>query len=256
MSRPSATRRGTIPILPSARAAVVWLCLAIASGCGSFAAQGRNAEGVRLFQQARYQEAIQQFHQAINADPNNADSYYNMAAVYHRLGTLNNAASDLKQAAHYYMMCRDRNPDHTECYRGLAVLMVQQGHRDAAFQLLQDWAARQPILAEPKVELARLYQEAGDAKAAKERLLEALAVDHNNARALTALGSLREQMGDTGQALENYQRSLALDRFQPDVSARVAALQSGLNTSSVLVAPPTATPGESRIVSGGGAVRR
>jgi tetratricopeptide (TPR) repeat protein len=237
-------------------AAVVWLCLATASGCGGFAAQGRNAEGVRLFQQARYQEAIQQFHQAINAEPNNADSYYNLAAVYHRLGSLNNTPSDLKQAEHYYLMCRDRNPDHTECYRGLAVLMVQQGRPDAAFRLIEDWAAQRPTAAEPKIELARLHQESGNATAAKERLLEALAVDHDNARALTALGSLREQMGETSQALENYQRSLAVDRFQPDVAARVAALQSGMNTSPVMIGPPATTSGETRIVTGGGAVRR
>lgn len=242
--------------LPAARAAVVWLCLAIASGCGSFAAQGRNAEGVRLFQQARYQEAIQQFYQAINADPNNADSYYNLASVYHRLGSLNNTPTDLKQAEHYYLMCRDRNPEHTECYRGLAVLMVQQGQTDAAFRLIEDWAARQPTQAEPKIELARLHQESGNANAAKERLLEALAVDHDNSRALTALGSLREQMGDTSQALENYQRSLAIDRFQPDVAARMTALQSGLNTNPVMVGAPATTSGETRIVTGGGAVRR
>ncbi len=256
MATKLATRRDTDFALPSARMTVVWFCLALASGCGSFAAQGRNAEGVRLFQQARYQEAIQQFHQAINADPNNADSYYNMAAVYHRLGSVQNTPSDLKQAEHYYLMCRDRNPDHTECYRGLAVLMVQQGRTDAAFRLIEDWAARQPMLADPKIELARLYQESGNAKAAKERLLEALAVDHTNSRALTALGSLREQMGDTGQALEDYQRSLALNRFQPDVAARMMALQSGLNTGVVGINSPVEASGQSRTATGGGAVRR
>lgn len=256
MSKPTATRRGWIPRLPSAQVAIVGLCLAMASGCGSFAAQGRNAEGVRLFQQARYQEAIQQFHQAINAEPNNADSYYNMAAVYHRLGTLNSSQADLKQAEHYYLMCRDRNPDHTECYRGMVVLMVQQGRGEAAFKLLEDWAARQPTLADPKIELARLHQEFGEPQAAKEHLLEALAVDQNNSRALTAMGNIREQLGESAQAMEDYQRSLAMNRFQPEVVARMATLQSGLGTTPTILSPSTTTSGGTQVVTGGSRILR
>ena len=41
----------------------------------SFAAQGRNAEGVRLFQQNRYQEALREFQEASYDDPGNADAY-------------------------------------------------------------------------------------------------------------------------------------------------------------------------------------
>jgi tetratricopeptide (TPR) repeat protein len=232
--------------------------LASIAGCGSFAAQGRNAEGVRLFQQARYQEAIQQFHQAINTDPNNADSYYNLASTYHRMGTLNSSQADLKQAEHYYLMCRDRNANHSECYRGLAVLMIQQGRSEEAFRLLEDWAERQPALAEPKMELARLYQEFGDVSAAKEHLLEALAIDHNNPRIEAALGGLREKTGEKAQALENYQRSLALNRFQPEVAARVAALQgqTGASSRATIVAPPATSTDGTRTVTTGTAVRR
>ncbi|MEN6498710.1 MAG: tetratricopeptide repeat protein [Thermoguttaceae bacterium] len=256
MAKLTATRRGWMSGFLSVQVAIVGLSLTMASGCGSFAAQGRNAEGVRLFQQARYQEAIQQFHQAINAEPNNADCYYNMAAVYHRLGTLNSTPADLKQAEHYYLMCRDRNPDHTECYRGMAVLMTQQGRGEAAFKLLEDWAARQPTLPDPKIELARLHQEYGQPRTAKEHLLEALAVDHDNSRALTAMGSIREQLGESAQAMEDYQRSLAMNRFQPEVAARVATLQSGLGTTPTILSPSMTTSGGTRIVTGGAPVLR
>lgn len=209
-----------------------------------------------MFHQARYQEAIEQFHQAINTDPSNADSYYNLAATYHRLGTLNGNQNDLKQAEHYYSMCRDRNPNHPECFRGLAVLKVQQGRTEEAFRLLEEWAQRQPALAEPKIELARLYQEFGDAKAAKEHLLEALAADPNNRRVLTALGSLREQLGETAQALENYERSLAQDRFQPEVASRVAALKAGLSPAGASTLPASTPAERTQVVTGPAPLRR
>ncbi|MGQ9575215.1 MAG: tetratricopeptide repeat protein [Thermoguttaceae bacterium] len=220
------------------------LCLA-AAGCGSFAARGLNAEGVRLFDQARYQEALQQFQRAADSDPANADALYNLGAVYHRIGTLYGRPADLAQAEQYYNLCLGRNPDHPECYRGLAVLLAQQGRVEEAVRRLQSWADSNPGSPEPKIELARLSEEFGQPQQARQYLAEALLADPSNARALAALGRLSEQAGDPVRALQNYQQSLYADRFQPEVASRVAALQSavgaGLGAGSpeaaALVAP-------------------
>jgi len=214
-------------------------------GCGSVASRGINAEGVRLFQQSRYDEALQKFQKAIYVNPKDADGYYNLAATYHRLGVLNQRPSDLKQAEHYYHMCLDQNPDHRECYRGLAVLLVEQGRGEEAFRLLKGWADRRPDLADPKIELARLYEEFGDRETAKDYLVSALGVEPSNARALAALGRLRELSGDTLQALADYQRSLEADRFQEGVQQRVAALRSQMpgNLTTAAGSPTPASPG-------------
>lgn len=206
--------------------ALILVSLLSASGCGSFASQGMNAEGVRLFDQSRYQESIRQFQQAVFSDPNNADAYYNLASAYHRLGTVENRPADLLQAERYYNQCLDHAPDHRECYRGLAVLLSQQGRATEAFRLLEGWVDRSPGSPEPKVELARLCEETGDRAAAKQHLIDALKVDERNARALAALGRIREQMGETQEAMLAYQRSLTYDRFQPDVRNRLAAIQA------------------------------
>jgi len=202
-------------------------------GCGEFAAQGRNAEGVRLFQQAQYQEAMREFHEASYDDPNDADAYYNLAATYHRLGRVEHRQSDLDQAECNYNQCLDRNPNHVDCYRGLAVLLAEQGRKDDAFRLIEGWVQRAPtcpdgkIAADAKIELARLNDEFGNRQVAQEQLIEALAADPNNSRALTALGKIREEAGDKAQALANYRRSLAEDDRQPEVAMRVTALQGG-----------------------------
>ena len=197
------------------------------AGCGGFSAQGRNAEGVRLFEQARYQDAAKEFQEATYDDPNNADAYYNLAATYHRIGRLEHRQSDLSQAESYYNLCLDRNPNHTECYRGLAVLLAEQGRTEEAFRLVEGWVQRQPGLADARIELARLNDEFGNRQAAKEHLIEALSVQPDNPRALTALGKIREDSGDTTQALANYQRSHWHDNRQPEVASRVTVLQPG-----------------------------
>lgn len=215
--------------------------LIVSSGCG-LTAKAQNAEGVRLYQQGQFPGAQQRFQQAIHGNPRSADAYYNLAATYHQNGKASKQPGELDQAESYYHQCLDREPNHRDCYRGLAVLLVEQERSEEAFRLVEGWMTRSPSLADPRIELARLSEEFGDHKASEHYLLEALNVEPNNSRALAALGRLREESGNQAQALANYQRSLWNDRFQPEVAARVAALQTALGTSAVAsAAPPPGT---------------
>lgn len=208
----------------------------LAAGCG-LNSKSQNAAGVRFYQQGYYQGAMQRFQQAIYNDPKNGDSYYNMAATLHKTGRGNQSQNELDQAESYYNQCLDHSPNHRDCYRGLAVLLSEQGRSEEAFRLIEGWSVRSPTMSDPKIELARLHQEYGDREAAKNHLLEALAVDPNNSRALAALGKIHDEVGNAPQALANYQRSLMSNRQQPEVAARVATLQPALGNR--MLAPPT-----------------
>ena len=72
-------------------------CLLALPAC-NVTSRVQNAEGVRQYQQGYYQGALQRFQQAIYNDPQNADSYYNLAAVYHQLGKIHQRSEDLVQA--------------------------------------------------------------------------------------------------------------------------------------------------------------
>lgn len=224
----------------------VCLCLLTAGGCSNMASQAANVEGVRLYQQGNYQQASDRFQQAITQNPTSPEGYYNLAAALHKTGTLYNRPADLQQAEVLYNQCLERDPNHAECHRGLAVLLAETNRQPEAFRLLNNWASASPNLPDPKIELARLLEESGQVDQAKSQLVDALTVDPHNARALTALGRLRDQAGNYTQALADYQRSLQVNRFQPDVAARVAQLQA--------VAAPTAGPAtlsnEARTASG------
>jgi tetratricopeptide (TPR) repeat protein len=230
---PHSSARRLLPL-----AAIVG-CALSAAGC-RMVSQGRNVDGVRYFQQGQYPVALQRFDAALTIDPRNADTYYNKAAVYHRMGLAGRDQNLLTQAESLYNQCLDLNPDHVDCHRGLAVLLCETGRSDKAFALLQNWTGRSPMNAEARVELARLFEEAGNAPNAELALNDALKLDMRNWRAHAALGRLKEQAGNYPQALQNYQMAYSINRFQPELPTRIAALQSRVSPTQVGSPPPSA----------------
>ena len=150
------------------------LLVAAESGC-DWVSRSQNVTGVDLYQQGNYGAAIEQFQLAIQNDPGDADSYYNIGATYYRLGNVTHNAAYSQQAEQFYHLALDMNPNHVDCNRGMAVLMVEQKRPTEAFALLQNWTARNPASPDARIELARLYEEFGNRDVARTHLEEALA---------------------------------------------------------------------------------
>jgi tetratricopeptide (TPR) repeat protein len=201
------------------------------SGC-RWSSSGQNTLGVQMFQQGRYAEALQQFDKAKQVDPSNPDAYYNLASTYHKLGSIQNDANMLEQAEALYNQCLDVSPNHADCHRGLAVLLVETNRPDSGFTLLKNWASNNQTLADPRIELSRLYQEFGDNLASEQYLDEALAMAPNNYKVWAAKGRIRESKNDLQQAIQDYQQSLAINSYQPELYQRVAALNIRLTEAS------------------------
>jgi len=216
------------------------LCVLSVSGC-RVTSMGQNTLGVRLYQQGRYSEALQQFQTAQVSDPSNPDTYYNLGSTYHKLGIAKKDNELITQAENLYNQCLDLQPNHVDCHRGLAVLLAESGRPDSAMKLLKNWASTNPQLADARIELSRLHQEFGQTKVAEQYLDEALAINPNDHRAWTARGQMREASGDLNQALQNYNQSLAINNLQPELYQRVASLNVKMaqNTMSTMGQPGT-----------------
>ena len=221
--------------------AIAMMLIAVGGGCGMVARQ-QNVTGVRYFQQGQYPVALRQFQQAAQSDPNSADAKYNLAATTHRLGLQNRDSNLMIQAEGLYHECLDRDPNHVACHRGLAVLLTETGRVPQAFTLLRNWTVQSPMLADARIELARLYEEYGDLTTAEAQLQQALQTDVNSARANAALGQIRERKGDYQQALINYQRAYALNRSQPGIPERIAMLQRQTGSTAAPAALPATPP--------------
>lgn len=214
----------------------ICLSLILLSGC-QFGARGQNGRGVALYQQGRYAEALQYFEQAKISDAANPDTYYNLGSTYHKLGVAAKDPKMLENAERMYNNCLEMSPNHVDCYRGLAILLVDKGQPEKSFTLLKDWAMKNPGLSEPRIELARLHQEFNQNKVAEQYLNEALAMDPRNPRAWAAKGKSREASGDLMMAIQNYEQSLALNASQPELYQRIGSLKVRLSQ-----VPPAANP--------------
>jgi len=226
------------------------------TGC-QFTARGQNLSGVQRFQVGDFPGAATHFQQALRLNPRNADAHYNLGALYHRYAESQKDASLMAQAERAYQQCLALDPNHPDCRRGHAVLLTQTNRGSEAYAYLRQWSDRNPTSAEPKVELARLYQESGDRRSAEEFLQQALQVDPNNARAWAAVGKLREDAGDHSAALANYQRAYQLNPAQTGTYQRIADLSSrGVSPTPVLAPLPAGSPAGTRMVNAPGPMRR
>ena len=219
------------------------LALLVCAGCG-WMARNDNADGVVLYQQGNYQGAVSHFQQALVQHPGSPDCFYNLGATYHQQAKLFGRPSDLQTAEQYYHLCLARNLNHEACQRGLAVLLVEQNRPAEAVAQLQNWAQQQPTNPSPQIELGRLCQEHGDLREAENHLIDALAIDPNNTRALVALGQIRESSGEPSLALANYSRAIAIDPAQPTVAAKIATLNADAkaHASRVAMLPSPSAP--------------
>lgn len=247
-----------------------WLMAFLCCGCASY---NRNAEGLRYFNQARYDQAVVAFQAALNADPENPDIYYNIASTYHQsakismqTGQVAAAVQQYDEADKYYRLCLARDANHTATYRGLAALNMERQQPNVAFDLLIGWTQTNPLSPDPKIELARLYQEFSqiclvlgrteDAKsymdATLRQLESVLVTDPENFRALRAMGYIREQSGDLVNAISDYRRSLLSNPNQKDLEARITALQQGAGYTAPVsgITTPAATYPSSSTVPG------
>jgi len=212
------------------RPATVLGCLiATLLSCGCNSSQGLNLAGARSFERGNYQKAIQQFQDSLAKNPGNPDAYYNLASTYYQVGKTQNAPAFMQQAESLYNQCLDLRPDHVACHRGLAALLVDTNRPESAFTLLKRWTARSQQIAEPRIELARLYEEFGDYDNATRNLTAALNLQPANSRAWAAIGRLRERDGKLAQALSDYQQAYNLNQRNPAVASRIASLRQNLS---------------------------
>ena len=200
---------------------------------------------MRYYGQAQYDPALTAFQSAVKSNPNDPNALYNVAATYHqsarvalRSGQAATAQQLYEQAAQYYQLCLTKDSNYADAYRGLSALYMDCQKGEAAYQLLANWSNAHPVAIEPKLELARFYQEfahicmvqgrteeAQNMRSTAERYLQQILVaEPTNYRALRALGYCKEQSDDLTGAILDYQRSLQVYPQQKDLADRIAAL--------------------------------
>jgi tetratricopeptide (TPR) repeat protein len=206
-----------------------------------------SAEGVRYFNQARYDLAQRAFLEALKREPNNPDIYFNLAETYHQSAKVSitqneiaKAQQQYDEANRYYRSCLSINFNHLKANRGLAAMYIEIQQPKMAFDHIINWCNASPNLQDPKIELARLHQEWSQIMSAqgqkeisdksKQKAIELLqnvvSNDPNNYRAWRAIGYIRENAGDRENAITAYKQSLSLNPNQNDLKNKLLTMET------------------------------
>lgn len=201
------------------------MCL---SGCQSFKSQSLNAEGVRRMNSGDTQQAEDMFLRARSANPSDADACYNLAIIEHQRAKSCGNPDNFNRAEEYYRLALDRNPSHVDAYRGLATLYCDENRPGDAFALLENWNRQELGSVEPKIELARLYNEYNRVDQAEASLRQALAMDPQNVRAMNSMAYVYEQKNMYPEAAAMYCKSLQVLPTQTAINQRHAQLAQSM----------------------------
>lgn len=178
-----------------------------------------NDDGVYLFERGDYRTAQDSFEAALALQPGDAHLLYNLGQCCHR-------QNRMSQAETHYRQCLQVSPNHADCRHALVVLLLWDGRRREAEEMIDDWLRREPQRADPYVEDAWRLRQNGQLEQAKGRLQQALALDPRHVRALTELGILYEVERHPDRALVLYERALQVSPERPELVARVNHLRS------------------------------
>lgn len=191
------------------------------AGCASVDLQEKardyNEDGVGLYQHGDYDHARECFQAAMSLKPNDGALLYNIGECYEHMGVNDKA----EQA---YRQCLEAQPSHDECRHALIALLVQENRRVEAVKMVDEWITRDPRSSTAYAEDGWLWHKVGDLPRAQARLQQALQLDPHNQRALVELGKIYEEMHRPDRAVALYDRVLADNPNEIDVTRRVNAL--------------------------------
>jgi tetratricopeptide (TPR) repeat protein len=172
---------------------------ALACTSGNYTAH--NNLGYVLAAQGRNSEAIKHYQQALEFNPSFADCANNIGTVYlHQ--------EQLDEAMDYYHRALAINPDFAEVYNNMAILLTKQGKTAEAIEHYRKAIELKPDRAEFYNNLANLLATSGRTTEAMPLFQKALEVDPDNAKVHYNLANIAFAHGQWQEAIEHYQQAL------------------------------------------------
>lgn len=149
-------------------------------------------------------EAAAEYLAAIEAAPAFAEAHANLGSVYHEMGDLEKAEAELREAV------RLRTEWAGPRYNLANVLFDLGRYEEAAeqYRLAARFAPRDPLIAR---NWSNAAEKAGDLAGAERVVREWLEQSGENADLRNRLGDLLEKLGREEEAMEEYERAVALD---------------------------------------------
>jgi tetratricopeptide (TPR) repeat protein len=169
-----------------------------------------------LSEKKRYRDALAEYLTAIRLEPDSATAHYNLACFLATHGQ-DMAVAEYQDAIHH-------DPEYPDAHLNLGLAYADQGKTEDAVKALERAVVLAPKDPFPRHELAAIWMDEGDYRAAIAHLKEVVRLEAGNFEGWLDLGICYAQKGFYAEAERAYARARAL---QPDdllLNYNVAAL--------------------------------
>lgn len=170
-----------------------------------FAKAFHNLGCIRMVQQ-RWEEAVAFFQKAVELEPSMAETRINMGNVLSKLGRLEEAAAQYRQAL-------DTRPGYPEAHNNLGNLYMMKGRRDEAEAEYREALRLKPGYSEAHNNLGNALVERGRKEEGVVHLREVLRLNPANPEVMINLGWTLFELGYVEESVAQFREAL---RLRPD----------------------------------------
>jgi len=165
-------------------------------------------EGVQLFQQGKYEEAIALFQKVIEKDPDNVDAHYSLALSLLRSGKQDEAIALLEKV-------KEMKPDMMETYLALGECYFNKGENDKAVSYFEKALEIEPNNAEVYYNLGIIHYKNDRTDDAVKNFITSKSLDPGYAPTYYQLGLAYIKKGEMDKAIQNLEMFLEKDPDSP-----------------------------------------
>lgn len=188
-----------------------------------------SAEGMKALEARNYEQAVQSFTKAAEADPNDYAALFHLALAY-------SLAGKDAEAVPRYKRVLVLKPDLYEAQLNLGVLLLRDKQPREALSYLEPAAAKKPKEFRPNFYLAEALAAEGRFNDAEARYVAALTADPKSAAAEVGLGRALAKQNRLPEAEPHYRRAAELDASYRDVLLELASLFEAAKRSDDAIA--------------------
>ena len=178
--------------------------------------------GLALVLKGRVDEAIVQFHKALEIDPRNSNAHDNLGSALVQKGEGDEAIEEYQKAL-------QDNPDNFEAHNNLGHAFLKRKELDAAIVQFQQAVRLNPSFADSRISLSNALLQKGQVDEAIPQFHKALEISPNVAGIHFNLANALVQKGEMDEAIEQYKEALKIDPNYVDVhnNLGIALAQNG-----------------------------
>ena len=162
------------------------------------------SEGVRKFEEGKYQEAISSFDKALKQDPKLTDAYHYRGQAYYKIDRFPDAIMD-------YNKVLQLNPENAEAFHHRGQAYSGSGNYDQAIVDYSKAIGLKPDFAAAYGDRAQAYKKQGKEALALKDLDQALKYDPNQAEMYFQRGLSNQSLDKHREAIADFSQTLRLN---------------------------------------------